>query len=59
MSNDDGFYCFYHPKNKITNFCLNRECSMPLCPECIKTHTRKHIENNEDINYDTIDNVME
>ena len=31
--------CAYHPKEKITNFCKDSDCLLPLCPKCIKIHT--------------------
>ena len=29
----------------VKAFCKfnNKECSLPLCPECLKTHTKKHV----------------
>jgi hypothetical protein len=30
--------CAFHPSEKITNFCTNRECLLPLCPKCVKIH---------------------
>lgn len=34
--------CAFHPNEKITNFCKNSECLLPLCPKCIKIHTEEH-----------------
>ena len=31
--------CAYHPKERITNFCKDPDCLLPLCPKCIKIHT--------------------
>jgi hypothetical protein len=31
--------CAFHPEEKITNFCKNFECLLPLCPRCVKIHT--------------------
>ena len=30
--------CAFHTGEKITNFCTNRECLLPLCPKCVKIH---------------------
>ena len=30
--------CHYHPGNQLTNFCVNKYCSLPLCPKCINCH---------------------
>jgi hypothetical protein len=35
--------CAFHPSEKITNFCTNKECLLPLCPKCVKIHTDEHI----------------
>jgi len=35
--------CAFHLNERITNFCTNRECLLPLCPKCVKIHTEEHI----------------
>ena len=41
-------YCAYHPSELLTNFCCDKECLMPLCPNCIVEHTEQHfLENNK------------
>lgn len=30
--------CYYHPNNPLLNFCINPNCSLPLCPKCINLH---------------------
>ncbi|CAD8044731.1 unnamed protein product [Paramecium primaurelia] len=34
--------CRYHEDNYIQIFCKKQECSLPLCPECIKIHSEEH-----------------
>lgn len=31
---------------------------MPLCPECIKAHTNQHIQQKEEIHYETLTEAM-
>jgi|JI6StandDraft_1071083.scaffolds.fasta_scaffold05095_9 hypothetical protein len=37
--------CAFHPEEKITNFCKNFECLLPMCPRCVKIHTEEHMKN--------------
>ena len=34
--------CAFHPNEKITNFCTNKDCLLPLCPKCVKIHAEEH-----------------
>lgn len=34
--------CLFHPGERITNFCTNKDCLLPLCPKCVKIHTEEH-----------------
>lgn len=34
--------CAFHDMERITNFCRNRDCLLPLCPKCVKLHTEEH-----------------
>jgi len=52
------FPCYFHPYAELTNMCLNKECAMPLCPECIKAHTNQHIQQKEEIHYETLTEAM-
>lgn len=37
---EKSFYpCAYHVGERITNFCMNPGCLLPLCPKCIKLHS--------------------
>ena len=40
--NDYDIYCAFHGKEKITNFCTDPNCLLPLCPKCIKIHGEEH-----------------
>lgn len=41
-------FCAYHPGEFLTNFCSDKECLMPLCPNCVVEHTEQHfIEQNK------------
>lgn len=41
--------CAFHPDEKITNFCKNFECLLPLCPRCVKIHTEEHMKNGKEL----------
>ena len=34
--------CLFHKDSKITNFCTNSTCLMPLCSYCMEDHINKH-----------------
>lgn len=34
--------CAFHQGEKITNFCKDQNCLLPLCPKCIKIHSDEH-----------------
>lgn len=35
----DQLMCAFHGGERITNFCKNIDCLLPLCPRCIKIHS--------------------
>ena len=41
-TNRSGLQCFEHPREEISNFCINVDCLKPLCPDCVETHTKIH-----------------
>ena len=41
-TNRSGLQCFEHPREEITNFCINVDCLKPLCPDCVEVHTKVH-----------------
>lgn len=34
--------CPVHKDEQITNFCCIKNCSTPLCPDCIDQHIKGH-----------------
>lgn len=34
--------CHYHTDKKITNFCEEEECLLPMCPTCVSIHSQFH-----------------
>ena len=34
--------CIFHHNQRITNFCVNLDCFMPLCPQCVEDHLDLH-----------------
>lgn len=41
-TNHSGLQCYEHPREEITNFCVNINCLKPLCPDCVEIHTKTH-----------------
>ena len=41
-TNRSGLQCFEHPREEVTNFCVNVNCLKPLCPDCVEVHTQHH-----------------
>lgn len=35
--------CAFHPEEFLTNFCMNKQCLLPLCPTCVKIHSVEHV----------------
>lgn len=34
--------CAFHTAEHITNFCMDKQCLLPLCPTCVKIHSVEH-----------------
>lgn len=51
--------CLFHKDSKITNFCTNPNCLMPLCSYCMEDHLNKHHETQTKPQIKTYDNVRE
>jgi len=34
--------CAFHTGEHITNFCMDKQCLLPLCPTCVKIHSLEH-----------------
>ncbi|KRX08183.1 hypothetical protein PPERSA_12338 [Pseudocohnilembus persalinus] len=53
--------CLYHPQFSITNICSDKNCLLPLCPQCISEHINKHKNTSyQDVpQIETIGNVYE
>ena len=49
--------CAFHANQVLTNFCLNKECWLPLCPECIQIHLEEHRESRTESKIATLENV--
>ncbi|CAD8139227.1 unnamed protein product [Paramecium octaurelia] len=41
-SNTPQIPCRFHEDYIIQNFCKKQDCSLPMCPECIKIHQEEH-----------------
>lgn len=41
-TNRSGLQCLEHPREEITNFCIQFDCLKPLCPDCVEIHTKVH-----------------
>jgi DNA anti-recombination protein RmuC len=51
--------CGFHPNENIVNFCKNESCLLPMCPICIKVHTKEHMNENTHGIYDHISEVYD
>ena len=46
--------CAFHSTETIVNFCRNEECLLPMCPTCVKLHSKEHMSENTHGNYENI-----
>lgn len=49
--------CAYHSNENIVNFCRKSECLLPMCPTCIKIHSKEHMSENTHGIYDNINEI--
>jgi B-box zinc finger len=42
--------CKDHPEEDYRNFCIDKNCNKPLCPECINSHNQQHRASNTEPN---------
>lgn len=38
----NNIYCPSHKDEPVTNYCCIKNCSTPLCPDCIDSHIKSH-----------------
>ncbi|CAD8139673.1 unnamed protein product [Paramecium pentaurelia] len=50
--------CRFHEDYFIQNFCKKQECSLPLCPECIKIHSEEHEQDRVTSDIDLFSNCL-
>ena len=50
--------CAFHRDYKISNFCLAKQCNLPLCPQCVNIHTLEHRENGSHGDYETLSDTI-
>ena len=50
--------CAFHPSEKITNFCKDLNCLLPLCPKCVKIHSEEHAKIGVFSSFHTIDECL-
>lgn len=49
--------CAFHTTENIVNFCRNDECLLPMCPTCVKVHSKEHMAENTHGQYENIVDV--
>lgn len=42
---------------EYTNFCMNKDCLVPLCPECFKSHINEHKKSRKDFEFESLDSA--
>jgi hypothetical protein len=46
--------CLLHPAETVIFFCCNPECFMPLCSQCLSTHSDMHFRKASSLNLQSI-----